>query len=214
MPQKGKHIDDISGGQIVLCQNHLEVKLIRDTIWLNLNQMANLFEKDKSVISRHLSNVFKENELTRNSVVAKFATTAADGKTYQVEYFDLDTIISVGYRVNSKRGTQFRIWATNVLRKHLVEGYTLNEKRLKVQANKIKELQDAVCLLTNVVSLESISDETKGIIQIISEYSRALGILDDYDHERLSMPGSQKIQTNRGMIYEKELYRIIRQCIC
>jgi len=195
MPHKGKSIEDISGGQIVLYQNNLEVKLMRDTVWLNLNQMAKLFEKDKSVISRHLRNIFSEKELIRKSVVAKYATTATDGKTYRVEYFDLDAIISVGYRVNSKRGTQFRIWATSVLRKHLVEGYTLNQKRLEAQAGKIKELQEAVSLLSNVVALESISDETKGIIQIISEYSRGLGILDDYDHERLSMPGGTKRKT-------------------
>jgi len=97
--------------------------------------------------------------------------------------------------VNSKRGTQFRIWATNVLRKHLVEGYSINQKRLEAQAGKIRELQEAVSLLSNVVALESISDETKGIIQIISEYSRGLGILDDYDHERLSMPGGTRRKT-------------------
>ena len=120
-----------------------------------------------------------------------------------ITLYNLDMIISVGYRVNSKRGIQFRIWATNVLRKHLVEGYTLNQKRLEAQAGKIKELQEAVSLLSNVVALESISDETKGIIQIISEYSRGLGILDDYDHERLSMPGGtnssakRRQQTNR-----------------
>ncbi len=195
MPQQRKPINDISGGQIVLYQNNLEVKLIRDSVWLNLNQMANLFEKDKSVISRHLRNIFKTKELDEASTVAFFATVQKEGDRIierNIEYFDLDAIISVGYRVNSKRGTQFRIWATNVLRKHLVNGYTLNQKRLKVQADKIKELQDAVSLLTNVVALEGISDETKGIIQIISEYSRALGILDDYDHERLSTPGGTK----------------------
>ncbi|MRS04227.1 Fic/DOC family protein [bacterium] len=195
MPQKGKSIEDFSGGLIVLYQNNLEVKLMRETVWLNLSQMARLFEKDKSVISRHLRNIFSEKELIRKSVVAKYATTATDGKTYQVEYFDLDAIISVGYRVNSKRGTQFRIWATKVLRKHLVEGYTIDQKRLEAQAGKIRELQEAVSLLSNVATLESISDETKGIIQIISEYSRGLGILDDYDHERLSMPGGTRRKT-------------------
>ena len=94
----------------------LQVRLEQDTVWLSLNQMAELFQRDKSVISRHLRNVFQSGELTRHSVVAFFATTAADGKTYRVEYFNLDAILSVGYRVNSKRGTQFRIWATSVLR--------------------------------------------------------------------------------------------------
>ena len=107
----------VYGGEIVLYQASdgsvkLDVWLEKETIWLNLNQMAALFERDKSVISRHLRNVFREGELDRESVVAFFATTAADGKTYQVEYYNLDAILSVGYRVNSKRGTQFRIWAT------------------------------------------------------------------------------------------------------
>ncbi len=93
----------------------VEVKLDSDTVWLSLNQMSELFQRDKSVISRHISNLFKENELERNSVVAFFATTASDGKTYQVEYYNLDVIISVGYRVKSKEGIQFRIWAKNGL---------------------------------------------------------------------------------------------------
>ncbi|MGO3182673.1 MAG: virulence RhuM family protein [Aequorivita sp.] len=107
----------------------VQVKLDKETVWLSLNQISNLFDKDKSVISRHIMNVLKEGELERNSVVAKNATTASDGKTYQVEFFNLDVIISVGYRVNSKKGTQFRIWATNQLNEHLVKGYSINEKR-------------------------------------------------------------------------------------
>src|SRR3989338_3618863 len=113
-------------GEIVIYETkdkeiQLEVKLERETVWLNLNQIASLFQRDKSVISRHLHNIFRTKELDRVSVVENFATTAADGKTYQVEYYNLDAIISVGYRVNSKRGTQFRIWATNVLKQHLVQ---------------------------------------------------------------------------------------------
>src|SRR4051812_40539119 len=105
-------MNEPSKGQITLYQNNVEVRLDKDTVWLSLDQIAELFKRDKSVISRHLRNVFITNELERNSVVAKYATTARDGKAYQVEYFNLDAIISVGYRVNSKRGTQFRIWAT------------------------------------------------------------------------------------------------------
>lgn len=192
MPKKVKKIEDLSGGQVVLYQNKLEVRLIRDTVWLTQKQMSELFDTERSAITKHLRNILKTKELEEKSVCAIFAHTAADGKTYQTIYYNLDMIISVGYRVNSKRGTQFRIWATSVLRKHLVEGYTLNQKRLKAQTGKIKELQDAVSLLTNVVALENVSDETKGIIQIISDYSRGLRILDDYDHERLSTPGGTK----------------------
>jgi len=189
VPQKGKTIEDISGGQIVLYQNSLEVKLMRDTVWLTQKQMSELFDTERSVITKHVKNIFNSNELDEKSNVQKMHIANSDKL---VVFYNLDVIISVGYRVNSKRGTQFRIWATNVLRKHLVEGYTLNQKRLSAQAGKIKELQDAVSLLANVVTLDNITDETKGIIQILSEYSRALGILDDYDHERLSMPGGTR----------------------
>ena len=125
-------------GEIVLYQSEngrtaLDVHLKDETVWLSLDQMAVLFDRDKSVLSRHLRNVFQQGELSRKSVVAKNATTAADGKTYQVDYYNLDAIISVGYRVNSKRGTQFRLWATSVLRDHLVKGYSLNQRRLAVK---------------------------------------------------------------------------------
>jgi len=138
-------------------------------------------------------NIFETKELSRSSVCAKFAHTAQDGKVYQTQSYNLDMIISVGYRVNSKQGTQFRIWATQVLRKHLVDGYTLNEKRLKQSEAKYQELQKAIVLIGNVAGLEGLSQEAKGIAQVISEYSRALDILDDFDHERLPIPqGSKK----------------------
>lgn len=109
----------------------LDVRLSGETVWLSLNQMADLFNRDKSVVSRHIQNVFEEGELEREAVVADFATTAADGKTYQVTYFNLDVIISVGYRVKSVRGTQFRIWATQRLREYIVKGFTMDDERLK-----------------------------------------------------------------------------------
>lgn len=196
MKAKNKKIlKEISKGQIVLYKNKLEVRLEKETIWLSLNQMADLFGRDKSVISRHIHNIIKTKELQRNSTVAFFATVQNEGRRSierTIEYFNLDAIISVGYRVNSKRGTQFRIWATNVLRKHLVNGYTINEKRLKSAEHKYKELQKSLQLLGNVVALERVSDETKGLIQVITEYSRALDILDDYDHQRLSAPKGTK----------------------
>lgn len=112
-------------------QTHLEVRLQDETVWLSLTDMSNLFQRDKSVISRHIRNLFAEGELVRDSVIANFATTAADGKTYQVEHFNLDVIISVGYRVKSHRGTQFRMWATQRLREYLVKGFALDDERLK-----------------------------------------------------------------------------------
>jgi len=138
------------GGEIILYQRGdgpaIDVRLSGDTAWLSLNQIAALLGRDKSTISRHIANVFSEGELQRNSVVAEFATTAADGKTYQVEYFNLDVIISVGYRVKSQQGTQFRIWATQRLREYLVKGFTMDDARLKNLGggNYWKELLDRI----------------------------------------------------------------------
>jgi len=112
-------------------RTRVEVRFEGETAWLSLSQMSDLFQRDKSVISRHIKNVFEEGELDRASVVAESASTATDGKTYQVEYFNLDVIISVGYRVKSHRGTQFRIWATQRLREYIVKGFTLDDERLK-----------------------------------------------------------------------------------
>jgi hypothetical protein len=112
-------------------RTRVEVRFDGETAWLSLGQMAELFQRDKSVISRHIKNLFKEGELTRDAVVANFATTASDGKTYQVDYYNLDVIISVGYRVKAHRGTQFRIWATQRLREYLIKGFTLDDERLK-----------------------------------------------------------------------------------
>lgn len=124
--------------EIILYQSdelleHIEVRLDEEneTFWLALNQIAHLFERDKSVISRHLKNIFKDNELDRDSVVAFFATTASDGKIYQVAYYNLDMIISIGYRVKSYRGVQFRIWATQILKEYLVKGFVMNDELLK-----------------------------------------------------------------------------------
>ena len=109
----------------------IEATFVNDTVWLSLEQMSELFQRDKSTVSRHIKNIFAEGELNRESVVAKFATTASDGKTYQVDYYNLDVIISVGYRVKSLRGTQFRIWATNILKEYMQKGFALDDDRLK-----------------------------------------------------------------------------------
>ena len=117
-----------------------------ESVWLSLDQMADLFQKNKSTISRHIKNIFEEGELVRDSVVANFATTAADGKTYQVDYYNLDVIISVGYRVRSVRGTQFRIWANSVLKEYLIKGFAMDDERLKGNGggNYWKELLDRI----------------------------------------------------------------------
>ncbi len=111
--------------------SRVEVRIVGETVWLNLLQLAELFGRDKSVISRHIKNIFEEGEVQRESVVASYATTGADGKTYQVDHFNLDVIISVGYRVKSRRGVQFRIWATQRLREYLIKGFAMDDERLK-----------------------------------------------------------------------------------
>jgi hypothetical protein len=130
-------------------RTRIEVRFGGETAWLSLKQMAELFQRDKSVISRHIKSVFKEGELQRESVVAESATTAADGKNYQVEYFNLDVIISVGYRMKSHRGTQFRIWATQRLREYIVKGFTMDNERLKRAGgvNYFDELIERICVL-------------------------------------------------------------------
>ncbi|OGX53254.1 MAG: hypothetical protein A2267_03595 [Omnitrophica WOR_2 bacterium RIFOXYA12_FULL_38_10] len=142
---------EIQKGKVVLYKKGLEVQLRDDTVWINQKQMAELFNTERSVITKHLGNIFTSKELDQKSVCANFAHTASDGKLYKTKFYNLDAIISVGYRVNSKQGTQFRIWATDVLKKHLVDGYTINEKRLKCIESKYRELQNAVSLIGNVI---------------------------------------------------------------
>jgi prophage maintenance system killer protein len=183
-------------------QAQIEVALDQETTWLSLDQMTDLFDRDKSVISRHLGNVFKEGELDRSSVVAKNATTAADGKTYQVDYFNLDVIISVGYRVKSKRGVQFRQWATGVLKDHLVQGYTLNQRRLTERGI---EFEQAVNLLSRTLTNQGlISNEGEAVARVISDYARSWSLLQGYDEQHLSeigirQPGMQPLLLDEAL---------------
>jgi prophage maintenance system killer protein len=163
--------------------HQVQVRLEGDSVWLSLGQLAELFERDKSVISRHLKNIFETKELDRRAVVAKNATTAADGKTYQVEYFSLDAIISVGYRVNSRRATQFRIWATNTLKQHLVDGYTLNQQRLRERGVAFEQALDL--LSRTLASRQMVTEEGEAVLRVIAEYARTWSLLQRYDEQRL-----------------------------
>ncbi|WP_148121867.1 RhuM family protein [Spiribacter roseus] len=164
--------------------NTVEVRLEGETLWLSLQQLADLFGRDKSVISRHLRNVCSSGELEREAVVAKSATTAADGKTYQVDHYNLDAIISVGYRVNSTRATRFRQWATRVLREHLTQGYSLNEHRLAQRG--LTELEQAVHLLGETrVRQELVGDIGRDVIGLVLGYARTWRLLLDYDEDQL-----------------------------
>ncbi|TES89936.1 MAG: cell filamentation protein Fic, partial [Desulfobacteraceae bacterium] len=136
-------------------QTRIQVRLENETVWLSLNQMSELFQRDKSVISRHIKNIFSEGELKPEGVVANFATTAADGKSYQVDYYNLDVIISVGYRVKSHRGTQFRIWATQRLREYIIKGFTLDDERLK-QADGGNYFDELLARIRDIRSSEKV----------------------------------------------------------
>lgn len=164
----------------------IEVRVEGETVWLGLMQMAELFGRDKSVISRHLRNVFKERELEREAVVANFATTAADGKTYRVDHYSLDTILSVGYRVNSRQGTRFRQWATRTLKEHLTRGYTLNRQRLEENA---QELEAALQLVRKAAAGEALTtDQGRGLVDVIARYTQTFLLLQRYDEGLLTEP--------------------------
>jgi len=181
----------------------IEARFEGESIWLNLSQIVQLFGRDKSVISRHLKAIFKDGELDRNSVVAKNATTAADGKVYQVEYYNLDAVISVGYRVNSKRATQFRIWATTKLRDYILRGYAINAGRLKeADQLKLQELEQAHRLVQKAIQTKRLSGYEKELMNIISDYTHAWILFYQYDKDKLSLEGVSK-KKSRELDYDK-----------
>jgi len=196
---------------------HIEVRIDeeRETFWLSLNQVSTLFERDKSVISRHLKNIFKDKELDKNSVVAFFATTANDGKTYNVEHFNLDAILSVGYRINSKRGTQFRIWANRVLKDYLMKGYAINNRvnRLEDKLVKIDNRIDEICLQLKTQDLPNQGIFFEGQIfdayvftsNIIKKAKKEIILIDNYIDESTLIHLAKKTDKVKVLLYTKVL---------
>lgn len=182
---------DIPRGEVLVYEApdgaaRVDVRLERDTVWLRQEQMSQLFGRERSVITKHVRNVFREGELDAESVCAKFAHTAADGKTYQVDHFNLDVIISVGYRVKSAQGTRFRQWATRTLRDHLVRGYTLNRERFEPNA---RELEAALALVRKAAAGEALStDQGRGLVDVIARYTQTFLLLQRYDEGLLVEP--------------------------
>jgi DNA ligase (NAD+) len=165
----------------------LEVNLNEDTVWLSQSQLSDLFGKNIRTVSEHIGNIFKENELQENSVVRNSRITAADGKSYNTKHYNLDVIISVGYRVQSKEGTQFRIWATNVLKQHLIKGFTIHEKRMAQQG--MGELENALALLQKTLTQQNLTNDIgKEAINIILEYAKSWKLLLAYDEDQLEIP--------------------------
>ena len=182
--------------KIILFENQevkLEVNMKDETVWLNANQLSKLFDRDSKTIRKHINNAL--NEELDDSVVAKFATTAKDGKTYQVEYYNLDMIISVGYRVKSKNGIIFRKWATKVLKDYMIKGYAVNQKRLEYLEKTIKLID-----IAGRMDAELKGSEAWEIIKVINNYSSALNLLDDYDHKRITKPTGTK--NDKQVTYE------------
>ena len=186
------------------------VNLRDNTLWLSLDQIATVFQKNKSTISRHIKNIFETEELDKDSVVAFFATTANDGKTYNVAYYNLDMIISVGYRINSKIATNFRKWATNVLKNYLTQGYAINEKLLSDKQEKIQTLQTTVSLLTRSLTnqIESL-DDAQQVAKILDNFAKGLDLLDNFDHKTLDVKGST--QKEAVIIPVKEFLSVINE---
>lgn len=168
----------------------LPVTIEKDSVWLSIDQMAELFQRDRSVIGKHIRNIFKEGELVKNSVWAKFAYTADDGKNYQVDYYNLDVIISVGYRVKSIRGTQFRIWANSVLKQYILQGYAVNQKR-------IQQLGEVIRIMKRTEN----ELDSKQILFVIERYNNALDLLDAYDHQTMKRPKGN--ETTYVLTYEE-----------
>jgi len=164
-------------------ETQIEVRFEKDTVWLSLNQISELFGRDKSVISRHLNNIYKESELDYNSTVAKNATVQKEGKraiSREIEYYNLDAIISIGYRVNSKQGTQFRIWATNRLKEYLIQGYSINEKRLN-------ELNQLIQIIANTEDNANEISEAKGLLNVLTKYTKSFILLNQFDSNTIEL---------------------------
>ena len=196
--------------QIVIYKNNdgnieCSVNLRDNTLWLSLDQIATVFQKNKSTISRHIKNIFETEELDKDSVVAFFATTANDGKNYSVAYYNLDMIISVGYRV-----TNFRKWATNVLKNYLTQGYAINEKLLSDKQEKIQTLQTTVSLITRSLTnqIETL-DEAQQVAKILDNFAKGLDLLDNFDHKTLDIEGFT--QKKAVIIPVKEFLSVINE---
>ena len=169
--------------EIILFENQdvkLEVSLKDETVWLTQKQMAELFDKDRRTITRHIQNIYKDEELDENSVCSFFEHTAEDGKKYKVQYYNLDMIISVGCRLQSKNGILFRKWATKVLKDYMIKGYAVNQKRLEYLEKTIKLID-----IANRIDERLEATDAKEILRVIGSYSKALDLLDDYDHRTL-----------------------------
>ena len=192
-------------------KTQIEVKFEEDTVWLSQKQLSILFSKNVMTVNEHIRNIYKEKEIEKESTIRKSLIVQKEGKRLvnrEVELYNLDVIISVGYRVKSKQGTHFRQWATQRLKDFLVKGYAINEERLKASEQQLSALKQSIKLLENVVQQKQLStDEAIGLLKVVTAYSRALDLLDQYDHQRLQIPTSKKIKLQK-LSYEEAIKQI------
>ena len=176
-------------------KTEIEVSFDQDTVWLTQQQISDLFSTSRENITMHLKNIFQQEELAENSVCKDFLRTAKDGKNYKTKHYNLDAIISLGYRVNTKLGTQFRQWATQRLKDYLVEGYAINQKRLAEKDMEVKTLKTGIQILSTTLKdhIKTI-DEAKGLTILLDQFDKGLTLLDDYDHEALDEKGKNAKQ--------------------
>ncbi len=184
----------------------IEVKLEKETVWLSQKQMAELFEKDSDTIGLHLRNIYKSGELDEFSTTEKYSAVRQEGNRKvkrQIKFYNLDAIISVGYKVNSKRGVQFRKWATQLLKNYLIKGYVINQQKLQKQAKQLNELKKTIKILRNTLEHKELTnEESKDLLKIISDYSYALEILDQYDYQSLKIENTSGKETYQLTYYE------------
>lgn len=203
-------------GEIILYQPtetvKLEVRLEKETVWLSIDEMAQLFDRDKSVIGKHIRNIFKEEELYKNSVWAKFAYTASDGKIYQVDYYNLDVIISVGYRVKSKQGTRFRQWANQVLKEYLLKGYSINQRLLDLEHTVAEHsrkidffVRTALPPVEGIFYNGQIFDAYKFVTDLIRSAKHSLVLVDNYVDETTLLMLSKRNEGVSSTIYTSKI---------
>jgi prophage maintenance system killer protein len=194
-------------------KTEIQVKLENETVWLNQYQLESLFETDRTSINRHIRNVYKSKELDENSTCAKIAQVQDEGgRTIKrnIKYYNLDVIIAVGYRVNSIRGTEFRMWANRILKEYLIKGYSMNEKLLKKQNEKLTDLKESIKFLGKITDFKELSNkESTGLLKVIADYAYALEILDQYDYQKLKIDETSKSEAYK--ISYQEAIKLINE---
>ncbi len=204
--------NDFQKGEIVIYKSpqgpEIRVRLEKETVWLDAHLIAKLFGVNRPAVVKHISNIYKNGELEKKSTCSILEQVAADGKIRKMNFYNLDMIISVGYRVNSKQATHFRIWATKVLKQHLIKGYTINEKRLLQTQNRLKELQGAIDFLQKKSKYQLLTGQEKEILDLLANYSKTLSLLEQYDKGRIKLVKKSKAEF---VLEYEEAKRIIKE---